>query len=60
MRKAAPCSSPCPIEGHVNRCLRCGMTVSEHNPAAAAAPQSLPPARCAVLTLTAQFATDVR
>ena len=35
------------------------MTVSEHNPAAAAAPQSLPPVRCAVptvfVTLTANL-----
>jgi hypothetical protein len=30
------------IKGHIDRCLRCGMTVSEHNPAAAAAPPPLP------------------
>ena len=47
------------LDSDIDRCKECGLTISEHNPAAAAAPQPLPPAPCAVptvfVTLTANL-----
>ena len=39
------------LDEDIDRCKECGLTVSEHNPVAAAAPQPLPPAPCAVPTV---------
>ena len=46
------------IKGHVDRCLRCGLCIDEHNPAAAAGPQPLPPAPCAVPTVFVTLTTN--
>ena len=47
------------LDEDIDRCLRCGMTVSEHNPAAAAAPHPLPAARCAVPTVFVTFTANL-
>ena len=47
------------IKGHVDRCLRCGLCIDEHNPAAAAGHQPLPPAPCAVPTVFVTLTTNL-